>query len=366
MTKTKKSKAEQQKSTGASTELFLDIPAMFNEYDVNFYMMIGARAIGKTYGIIEYCMEHNLRLLLIRRLQAQVDNIFTKMSSPATPVCDDKHILTSVEKMSSNLYGVFRAKTDDNNKKVADYDYPAIMYGTSLSTFATIRGVDFSNIDMIFFDEFIPEQREKPIKGEFEAFLNMIESIIRNKEIIGNKSAPKVVMAANSNNIYNPYFISLSLVRIAEKMIKEKTEKWIDYDRSIYLYMPKNVPISKKKENTALYKFAKGTSYSDMALKNVFRNDDSRVKIFPLREFVGKCSIGEINIYLHKSKNICYVCATPCGTKEHYDVMRADEVLQFQHRHSKFLTQLLLWGEGIYFDSLASQGLLREYLTMEV
>lgn len=362
----KKLKSQKRNIVENSNDLYLNVPAMFNEYDVNFYLIVGARGIGKTYGIIKYCMDNDLRLLYIRRLQTQIDNVFTKISSPAKPVCNDMEMLSNVEKLSKNLYGVYRAKTNDENKIESDFTYPPIMQATSLSTFATIRGVDFSDIDIIFFDEFIPEQREKPIKGEFEAFLNMLESIMRNKEIKEKGKSPKVVMAANSNNIYNPYFISLSLVRVTEKMIKDNTTKWIDYDRSIYLYMPKNVPISKEKETTALYKFAKDTTYSDMALKNIFRNDDSRVKIFPLREFIGKCSIGEINIYLHKSKNICYVCATPCGTKEHYDIMRADEVLQFQHRHSKFLTQLLLWGEGIYFDSLASEGLLKEYLTMEV
>ena len=48
----------------------------------------------------------------------------------------------------------------------------AFAVGVALSVVANIRGIDFSDYDYIVFDEFIASAGERPIKNEFQAFLN--------------------------------------------------------------------------------------------------------------------------------------------------------------------------------------------------
>ena len=57
--------------------------------------------------------------------------------------------------------------------------------GVSLSTLATLRGIDFSSYNIIVFDEAVPMVGEKPIKNEFDSFLNFVETVSRNREIVG-------------------------------------------------------------------------------------------------------------------------------------------------------------------------------------
>ena len=66
----------------------------------------------------------------------------------------------------------------------------------ALSTFGNLRGVDFSDVDMIFFDEFVPQKNARPIKAEAEAFFNLYETVNRNRELDGRPPV-RVLMLSN-------------------------------------------------------------------------------------------------------------------------------------------------------------------------
>ena len=58
--------------------------------------------------------------------------------------------------------------------------------------------------------------------------------------------------------------------------------------------------------------------FSQMALDNAFRTDETDIRSEPLKEFVHVVSVGEIGIYKHKSERRYYVSET-IQSKPFYD-----------------------------------------------
>ena len=93
----------------------------------------------------------------------------------------------------------------------------------ALSTISNVRGFDATDRDVLIYDEFIPERHERPIKDEATAFFNAIETIQRNRELEG-KDPLTVLCLANANELANPLFIELKLVKRAMALIRKGIE----------------------------------------------------------------------------------------------------------------------------------------------
>lgn len=76
-------------------------------------------------------------------------------------------------------------------------------------------------------------------------------------------------------------------------------------------------PISQQKRGTVLYQNANDL-FSQMALDNAFRTDETDIRSEPLKEFIHIVSVGEIGIYKHKSERRYYVSET-IQNKPFYD-----------------------------------------------
>ena len=164
-----------------------------------FIFVIGPRGTGKTYGALLEILESGKKFIYLRRTQTEADLVSSEVVNPFKKVIEDHpHYEISTDSVNRNM-GAFVS------------DGKEIGYSAALSTFASIRGMDFSDIDIIFFDEFIPEKRARPIKEEFQALMNMYETVNRNRELQG-KQPVKLVCCANSNDIANPIFIGLEIV----------------------------------------------------------------------------------------------------------------------------------------------------------
>lgn len=263
-------------------------------YKCTFNFIVGGRATGKTYGALSTVLDDNIKFMLMRRTQAQADMINKPEFSPFKPICNDRHIDISTASVSK--YNAKFIKDD-----------AIIGYTCALSTIANMRGFSAEEIQLLLFDEFVPERHERPIKSEGAAFLNAYETINRNRELDGIRPLTALCMA-NAFNIANPIFLELGLVGIAEKMKQNGRELYIDRDKSILILLPDSKKIKEKKSKTALYKLTEGSEFSSMALNNDFiYNPTDNIKSMPLREFRPVVTVGEITIYKHKSKRLYYV-----------------------------------------------------------
>lgn len=271
-----------------------------------FIFEIGPRGTGKSYGILKYILEQDFKFILLRRSQTEMNTIKNNITNPFKSVLHEfPETIIQCDSIAENI-GVFQRMDGEEEPR-------NIGYLAALSTFKNVRGMDFSDVDIIFYDEFIPEKHARPIKEEYDVFLNMYETINRNRELQGQKPV-KLVCAANSNDIANPIFIGLEIVERIGRMMNRKIESWSDPVRALSVYMFMKSPISEQKAETALYQLTAGSGFQDMALRNMFDLDESAISSRELKEYKPLARIGELVLYQHKSRDEYYIRCGKSGT----------------------------------------------------
>ena len=272
-----------------------------------FIFQIGPRGTGKSYGILKWILETKQRFILLRRTQTEAEAIGTEITNPFKALMRDLPALdVRISSVRKNI-SLFSIRSEENGS------YEPAGYLAALSTFATIKGMDLSDVTAIFYDEFIPEKHQRPIKDEYLALMNVYESVNRNRELQGREPC-KLICAANSTDIANPVFIGLEIVeRIARLMIRG-SELYRDPDRHMAIYMFMHSPVSGEKAGTALYKLTAGSDFQKMALRNMFELDQRYIRPQPLKEYKPVVRFGELVIYQHKSRPEYYSRCGSSGT----------------------------------------------------
>lgn len=265
------------------------------DYIVNqraaFNMIVGARGVGKTYGLFKYCIENKIPFIYLRRLKTQLELCASLDGNPFNKINTDMGLDI---KPHNTRAGVVFADADKT-----------IALGVALSTVANVRGFDYSQYNVIIFDEAIASEGERPINKEFEVFLNFYETVNRNRELLGD-SPVQAFLLGNANRLANPYFAGWHFMKTALNMINGRQMVWKNTDGSRLMIMLCDSAISNRKKNTALYKNA-SSGFMDMAINNAFRTDATNIRSMPIREFNHVVSIGDIGIYRHKSERLYYV-----------------------------------------------------------
>lgn len=292
---------------------YLDMRKIRN-MNIPFNFIIGGRAVGKTYGALEMAIEDKLMFMLMRRTQTQTDLINKPEFSPFKPLNRDKGLNLTTSAISKYNAGIY----DDGQGEPFGYT-------CALSTIANMRGFDAEDVDILIWDEFIPEKHERALKNEATAFFNAYETINRNRELKGKKPL-QVIALANANDLANPIFMELGLVKIAQKMRTKGQETYINNDRGIAIYMLDKSPISEQKSDTAIYRLTKNSDFEKMSIGNSFSGDKiGRVKSKPLQEYKPIVCIGELCIYEHKSNRTLYASTHKLGNPTQFTNSDSDK-----------------------------------------
>ena len=268
-----------------------------------FVLAIGGRGIGKSYGVLKMLYEERTPFIYMRRTQSQLDAVTVSALSPYNQINADCGYNIISQKMSQYTIGFYDSVPDEKGKPIPDGTPFSI--GIALSTFASVRGLSAERYKVLLFDEIIPERHEKKLKEEELAFSNALESLNRNRELLGNDPL-KVIMLSNSNTLNSRIISALGCTDVLEQMARKGTVyKVINNDIAIIRY--EDSPISERKAKTALYRVIQNRDFQQMSLENEFAAADyEQVKQFPLQEFNMIVSIGDCTICRHKSKNIYY------------------------------------------------------------
>lgn len=229
-----------------------------SKYIFNFF--IGGRGIGKTYSVLKEIYDKEIPFIYLRYTNTELD---IAVNSDIFHPYGDKITYKKIEE------GFYSFNIEGN----------VIGYGLSLTTFKSKRGIDFSWIKLIFFDEFIPEiGARKVISYAGDVFQNMYETVNRNREF-NNEDPVLFIGCANSNDINNPLMKDLKLIQPAEELLRSGKEFYFDEKRRYQLAILKASPtFLQMKSKTALYSFATD-EFKDMSLNNIFSyNDFNNVK----------------------------------------------------------------------------------------
>ena len=191
------------------------------EAETPFILCIGGRGTGKTYGAIKYLLENNVMFLYLRRTSNQMELVAKEEFSPIVKIAADMGMILCSAMISKYAAGVYHV--GDDGKPIGD-PVAVIM---ALSTIANARSFDASRVKVILYDECIPERHERAISHEEDAFLNMYESIDRNRQLAGDPPV-KCVCLANANNLEAPILRALNCVRTLDRMKKKKQTQHVD------------------------------------------------------------------------------------------------------------------------------------------
>ena len=192
---------------------FYDVKTLINKIpDAHYYMIIGERSNGKTYSILNYCLERYVNygeeFVYIRRFD---EDIKYKRGSKIFDNLIEHHVIEKLTKgkwndvyyYASNWY--FK-KTDKNNPKESVISDTPFAYGLSLSSEEHDKSISYPRVKNIFFEEFL--SRKNYLYDEFMTFTNVLSTIIRLRDDI------KIFMAGNTINKYSPYFSEMGLTNI--------------------------------------------------------------------------------------------------------------------------------------------------------
>ena len=312
-----------------------------------FNMVVGARGTGKTYGLMKELIDRKEPFIYLRRLKTQIDNCGKVTGNPFKRLNLDN----GWNIMPYSVGGNIEFRKDDKQGEL-------VAVGVALSTVATIRGIDFSEFNYIVFDEAVAMIGEKPIKNEFDAFLNFYETVNRNREIIGEKPV-QAILLGNANKLSNPYFTGWHFMKTAIKMIRGKQMIYRTQDNTRLMVLLQDSPISKKKAQTAAYQNG-SDGFISMAIDNAFRTDETQIRSEPLKEYNHVVSVGEIGIYRHKSERKYYVSSKT--QNPYYD----DFGIQLKMFRQDFLMMRVnyLIAKNVLFEDYESELLFREYFDL--
>ena len=301
-------------------------------FKVPFIFCVGGRGTGKTYGALKYALDNGVKFLYMRRTQSQADLINRPEFTPFKAITRDTGELITCAPISKYNSAFYRAKYEDD--KVIPDGAP-IGYTLALSTVSNLRGFDMSDCELLIYDEFIPEKHERPLKNEAQALFNAYETINRNRELLGG-AALKVLCLANANTITNPIFEALNIIDKVYAMENNKQVVSINESRGFAVVLLSDSPISKLKQDTALYKLTSGSEFESMAIGNSYNVDFNRPRV-NLVEYAPIFTVSGITIYQHKNKIELYATRHKSGgavdiDKRLYRKRYAPMVLEYDAR----------------------------------
>lgn len=326
---------------------YLDFDAFMNTPGANFFIILGGRGTGKTFGGLEWCYLNRQKFIYSRKNQVQLDFIRSEEENPIQALNREKGYNLETE----NIRKITRIKkgAEDLGLMVA------------LSAISGIRGFDAERYTVWIYDEFIHEEHEKPIKAEFEAFNNGYETINRNRELKG-MPALKAVLMANTNSLKSEILVGWGIVELIRRMRKKGQETYIDKDRGLMIIDLVNSPISIKKRETALYRMNKDNEFSKMALNNEFAYDRTdKIKSMPLNEYVVDIQVGDIFLYKHKSDGSYYVSPSLRGTPKEIINPQGEGRKRLQDRGAKYYKAFVK--DKIKFENMTTRIKFENYFS---
>lgn len=262
------------------------------QYDSPFTMIIGPRGTGKTYMTLKINELYG-KFLFVVRTKKKLEYTMSQITSPFKKLLPECKLVKESDEMGL----VFKTEADFENM-----EEPFCMC-VNLNTFNNLTGVAFDDVTAVVFDEFTPQERERPIKNEFQAFKNVMELIYRNNF---NKRV-HTYFFGNSNTMQSPIIVGYRLVKPLFDMYKNKETMRYIPEKLMTLVLLLDSPIADKKAENEFYRSI-GRKNAGMELDNTFTDlTVEYVKHQNLKEYSPELITPAFTLWYHKSKNIIYV-----------------------------------------------------------
>ena len=297
------------------------------------YAIWSKRGPGKTYSFLWLCYYCEIKFIYMKRTNQDVDLILKDVKSldfdpsPYKALKRDKHIEVIGVKIDEGFGAFYEPDEEGQPKKL-------LCYVLSFNKVQQYKGFDFSDVEFICFDEFIPQAGERLKRAEGTLLLDLYMTVSRDRLKRG-RLALKLVMFANAEQISTPVTNELEIVdSMADLNASGQPLLYIE-NRKMLLHHITNeeVPISEE-EKDGIYIGMQGTSWFEKSFNGGFANNDftnvtkrSIKRCIPLVEVLHKTH--NYFIYYNEEKDKYYMCSIPANARNYYNLNRENEQKKF-------------------------------------
>lgn len=234
-------------------------------YDAPLSIVVGARGIGKTYGLrkqfVKDYLKDGSRFVAVVRYKAAIQGT----NGIQYGYFDKLQQLNEFPNHRFKVEGsrAYIAHVSDDEEKP---DWELLGYFVALSDMQRTKEKTYSHVKRIVFDEFAIDKRTNTryIPQEFSIFTNILSSVIR--EEAGKGTPARVYLLGNSCDLTNPYFSAFGIR-------KEPVEGYTWHNgKSVLLHYVKDAEFASSQSETLVGRLLNGSHESDMMFSNEFLN----------------------------------------------------------------------------------------------
>lgn len=273
--------------------------------DCVYNIIMGGRGIGKTFSCLHRARTMYDKFIYVRRSEVEIASIANPKYNPFKAL--NLHFDWNIQASYTAKEGMgtfYDTRTDEEGQEIEEF----VGYAAAVSTFGKLRGADLSDVEIGIYDEFMKSKSAKPIKGEAELFLDMCETINRNRELLGQKPVIWYILS-NSRSLNSPLLAELNLIPVIENMNRNGRQAYTNKHRELHIELPSDLPISNDKRNTSLYKLIGDNKYTTHAIDNEFAYDSfENIQNVNMREYEPYIQVDDIYVYAHKSSIKYHIC----------------------------------------------------------
>jgi len=299
------------------------------------YVVWSRRGPGKTYSSLWYAYQNEIPIIYMKRTDDDVDIITMKDEmgldfdpSPYAPINRDKGTNIKAIKLHKGFGAFYNVDSDGS-----PYG-KAVSYIISFNQIKKYKGFDFSNVEWILFDEFIPQQGEFYKRSEGEKLLELYMTVARDRQKRG-RDVLKLVCFANAEEVSTPTTNELEILDDMVELSVSGKSHFYNEERGIMLHhiTLDEVPLTQA-ETKGIYKGMYGTGWFHKAFEGQFvHNDFSNVTKRTLKRCKGyihlKHKTHDFYIYLNQENGVYYMCSKPIRCLFDFDLNRENEQKNF-------------------------------------
>lgn len=299
------------------------------------YVVWSRRGAGKTYSVLRYAYEHDIKIAYMKRTIDDVTLLCSGQTrginlSPYVPISRDTGIRIEAGLVGKGIGGFYDQFDEETNKP---YGAP-FSYCAALNAMKVIKGFDLSICDWMVLDEFIPQAGEIVKRKEGEMLLDVYMTIKRDREMRGRPEL-KLILFANAEDISTPITYELDLVDdMINLQASGESHKYLE-DRGILLHRitEDEIPIDDASKS-GIYRGMSGTPWFEKAFGGEFANNDfTNIKHVNLKQYQPVTAFKYKNkvTYVYVKDGDFYFTSSRADVPKIYDLNRENDQKLFYY-----------------------------------
>lgn len=226
--------------------------------DVN--LIIGARGLGKTYGVRRYMLEdyikNNICFVEVTRYREENNDVAAKYFDR---IIED-NIFPDYDFRVHNKVAEIR-RNGDKNWRTCGYFIPlSLQQQKKKSTYVNVRNIC---MDEIIIDP--DDIYHHYLRNEYEQLANLVDTVTRERADDSKLRKPRIFLLGNACDAYNPYFKHYDV-----PLEPDFGLQWLDGKTCIFDYVEDDKYAEQKTKNTVAGRMMKNNA--DVAAKNKFKH----------------------------------------------------------------------------------------------